>query len=1240
VDCREIFLSIMNSNDSTQQITSRLEQVRRSIRRVQALRGLMVLATVAIGGLLVLMAADLFFAPLAIAVRWVLLGLWICGVILAVRFGFRPLWRKISLVQIARWVEIRHPEMQERLSTVLELGPGSGASGSLLAALGQAAGEDAGKVDAKAEVAAARTIARWARPAIAVLVLLAVALIAWPSETVRLLVRAVAPFSAKGNIGADLFLITPGNLEVLSGDRVEIQIAYKGSAKSIELLMDFENGQRISQKLQGVGGNFSYILEPARKTFKYRARAGRAESDAFLATVWPLPALGEPRVRREFPQYTGVLPADEPLGRSIEGVAGTLATLSGTLATPIESAWLTVNDRRIAESAAAAGGLSLAWELGPEDSGEAVLILNHRLGREVEALRFSITVQEDRAPDVAILAPAATDLRVRPDEILNLRYEATDDFSVVRVVLEVDSGDGNTGAIPQSLPECIEGSVTSRFRDTLKLQLAALRAVYPGSEMRLRVMAEDGRPQSLGGPGQGHSQWLTLRFDDSAETLVRQELREQQKDARDGVEQAINQARDARDQLERQRADIQKDEIPQETRKQLEEAAAKLAAAQEKLDALAERMQETLQAGKAEEVREASEILEQARQQAEDAPLQDSAAEREAMLEAARQQADEAVKQLEAVREALDRDRQKIEDLTRVAELAQQQREVARQAEANLAEPPEQAAQSQAPGEQMPVAVPNEWREEQKRVEEALRQQLRERPDARAEALQAQADEARALAEEARETAAAQKNLQEQVAQQAGAEEPGPDLMAALVEALAQEQTKIAEESRQQQESAPAPSEALTDAIAAAEEAKDALESGKMQAAAAATEAASESLQQAAQTPGQPEQGEAEQGQAEQGQAEQGQAEQGQAEQGQAEQGQAEQGQAEQGMAEQGQAEQGQAEQGQAEQGQAEQGQAEQGQAEQGMAEQGMAEQGMAEQGQTEQGQAPNPVAEAVRAEVLDQLAQRQEQVAEAVAALAQGDVNAALQQLQELRAEAAAELAQATQALPQIDHNGAVQDARNATKSGSEKAAAAAAQSGENPQQSAQQHEQSATDFENAANALDLAAKELDSAAQNAASQQPNPNSAQLPPGQMAEAFQEASQAASSQQAGEAAQQAANAAEALAQAVEAGMQQMKGESGPPGPPGSEPSPPGPPGPPGQPGQPGEEPQEGVASAQADPGVPPELAKLGITASDWEKIQTTLRADIGAGEADAVPEGYRELVKGYFENITKGAGGK
>jgi hypothetical protein len=86
-------------------IGERLRGVRRRMRRVQWWRGLMMVATVALAGLVVMMGVDLAFSPLPRWGRWGMFVLWVGSVGWAAWRGFAPLRRKIGLVQVARWIE-------------------------------------------------------------------------------------------------------------------------------------------------------------------------------------------------------------------------------------------------------------------------------------------------------------------------------------------------------------------------------------------------------------------------------------------------------------------------------------------------------------------------------------------------------------------------------------------------------------------------------------------------------------------------------------------------------------------------------------------------------------------------------------------------------------------------------------------------------------------------------------------------------------------------------------------------------------------------------------------------------------------------------------------------------------------------------------------------------------------------------------------------------------------------------
>ena len=111
---------------------------------------------------------------------------------------------------------------------------------------------------------------------------------------------------------------------------------------------------------------------------------------------------------------------------------------------------------------------------------------------------------------------------------------------------------------------------------------------------------------------------------------------------------------------------------------------------------------------------------------------------------------------------------------------------------------------------------------------------------------------------------------------------------------------------------------------------------------------------------------------------------------------------------------------------------------------------------------------------------------------------------------------------------------------------------------------------------------------------------------------------------------------DALGELAEQAMQNMKqgtlpGQKGKPGEqPGQEMAE----GEPNEPSdKPGDKPKEGMRQEQADPGVPPELAKLGVSMKDWEKLKEMMKSDVGGAAGADIPEDYRNLVRLYFEQI-------
>ena len=1127
-----------------------LRRLRGRIRRVQSARGALVTLVAALAVLAALIAIDVRLSPLPLVARWILTLSWFATVVgVALVAWFLPMRKPLELLRIARWLEVKHPELDERVSTALELSGtgGSGVSGALLEELSRAAVADLAAIDPRTEISMRRA-KRWLAPALGLLAGWT-ALFVWaPQWTARHVVRALVPNSRLGNV-ADGFVVEPGSVELIEGDALTVSVRCPAApAVPPEIVLSLADGKSLVEPLREENGAFFYQLDRVTAGFDYEIRAGRANSDRFRVLVWPKPRLADARLRLEFPAYTGLAPREQSAADVLTAVAGTRVALHANLNTPVAAAKFELDGCPSGpvrlEHSAAGGSLDCGWTLDRPGRAGALLTLSHRLGRDFEGARFEVETLEDAVPEVKWTRPTAQELKVRPDEVLDLVYQASDDFGLGEVAMEVKPGDAPETALPQPLPELIRKADPPAWRGEIRQPLGDLRDRWPGvSVFKLRMRVADARPPELGGANKAVSGWLTVRINRDAEPLAKQELFAAHNDARETLEKARRDVEEARWKIESKRDELKKGDVKEASQNELAKTREQLAKASERLEELAARMEETPHAPKAEAMREAAAKAEQAREKLENTPLQDSEQAREQMAAAARDDAAEAEKQLRDLLEKVQQDESRLHDLARLQELAQRQNELARQAEqASANEPSDKPNKEEA-----------DWQQRQAQASWEMRDLAAQHPQSKAEALAKEAAEARELAAEAREQAAAQQALKEQAAESNQGKPSADDLR----QELAKEQAAIRDDANKQVESATERGDreaanSLPEAARAAAEAADALAKDDPAAGVEATSEAAKEMAAAA---------EAAKAQSDpQGDNQPG--------------------------------------------------------------------------GENPQGEQPNgspqQAAVAQAAAELRDLAERQQQVAEAAKELAAGNEEAARQQLAKMRAEQAAELAKDIREVPQVgDTPGAMQQAADAANQAAGHAANAAQQA--EAAQAATPHGEAAERLQQAAASLDQAATELSNQAAQSAGQQAPDNQAPMPGKSLADAFHESAEASHSPPGAESATHARAAADALNRAARDTRNAMRQGQGPPKPGAGD-----------QPGQPdpnadpGTKPDENSRQRQADPGVPPELAKLGISAEDWEQIKSSLKAESGGNGAVPMPEEYRDLVRKYFEQMTKG----
>ena len=1212
------------------EIESGLISLRRRIRRIQWVRGLLKIATILFGGLLLIAALDFLLAPLPVIVRAVLFFGWLAALVVgSIFFLLRPLTRKLTLLKLARWLEKRHPEVQERISTALELSSNPvGISQSLLADLSAEAATDISTVDPRDEVRT-RRIRRSLWPAAVALLALILLLVIWPRQMSRLLARAVSPFSTLGNAGAFRFQIDPGDLEVIEGDEFTIDLTYTGSLdQPLQLLVE-KNGEILTESLRPASSDgdvhtYQYTVHSAQEPFRYSARVGPAESDRFAITVHPTPRLLDPVVHFRYPAYTAWPDRKTSLGAGISVLAGTEVTLTGRLDTPVKEGLLLYLAKPLGEVTLdpSANGTTLSWTqtLAPKTNGSAELIVTHRLGRDLPGAQFRLEATEDLAPVVEILTPVQREFRVKPDDQIILTYSVTEAIGLSKAEIELEVNGRPVEPLLELLPERVEGPRPDLWQGEAMIYLGSLIPRFQGAnKFRMRLALSDNRPADLEGPGVGHSEWLEVTLDQNAESLVRQELRKQDKDFHRSLQDAIRDLNDARNQMNQARHELNKEEISERAEQALTTSSEKLQKAREDLAELTERMKQSVQAHRRDDLEAVMEKIAQAEKSVEATPLQDTPESWHSELDNALAESQQAIDDLRALGKEAHKDRPKIDDLARLQELAQKQEQLAREA-AKTAENP-----TEKPDE--------EWLKEQRRMENQLREHVRQSPEAQAAALKAQAEKAEALAAEAAELQSSQKQLSDL------AKSAPKDLTAAL----AREQASLMNEAAaqlEQQKNQPdqAVSESLPEAVKAAESAAAKLSESKPAEAASAAKEASEKL--ATDSEKFPEQKPLQQRQEKLSKAieslaagDESAAREALAEL-QAERVAQALAKEQESVVEGTREELATASAAREERANdlpeaVAQAEAASEAAQSSNAEKAAAAAQKASQ-ELSKGSEKSPSQEALQ--------QKQEQLAEAFAALAEGKTSAALASLEEMQAARARSLADEIREFPQHERN-ELAHARSTSRAGAQKASRAAkSQSSGKSERASQQHQQSSEDFSQTAQALKQASQNFSMRAEEAAGQEESNRQAPAPGNDLAEAFEESAEAANAANNSEAAQKSEAASKALNQAAKqarVAMSRGRKSSEPMAQNEGTPPEPGEGNKEGQGNQAGDKPTNEMRENQDGQGVPPELAKLGISTGDWEKIKATLKSDLASSQGGVIPEDYRSLVKKYFEQVTR-----
>ena len=881
------------------EIALALKHLIRRIREVVLLRGAAAVVATAAGALLAIMAIDASVVLFSDLVRWLLtLTALALTVASTVWFLILPLARTITLTGIARSVENRHPELQERLSSTVELlssrdMPEIRGSEVLIAALAEEARGDAAHMRPRTEIPlkAARPFLMAAGGTLLVIGLL---LALYPNAQ-RLLARAVAPYLNLPNVSADMLRVTPGNARILEGQRLEVEVAVGNtavrSAKFRKLLPDgSEAAEAMIALPSGDGGEprFAITCQPGSESFRYRIHAGEALSKYFDVTVVPPPVVKRFEVRYEYPAYTKREARTEPdSAGEIKAVAGTIVTVSAVTNKPIKSAQLQISGQAAKKSPVeittgpdGATVCKFQVNLAPRLKGRWTLNLTDEFGFSNSTGERLIEALPDLPPVVKLLAPENKKLRLKPTDHLPLTFTMTDDYGLSAADFSVETDARKHKAVPVPL-EVEKDKPLRAAAGQQSIDLATL-PLQGAHQFTLRLRAADTLPADSKGPQEGLSDVVTVELDLSAASYAMQTLQAEEESIRKALEKILKELK-----VSKEDSVPLKDNLPKlqalndETTKRLERMRGHLGIAKDTVAAITPKVVEGTFEGLAPKMAALTTEVDGAHDKSGQIKLVETLGERGTLAGQTDVHIDRGIQIVEEMLKQL-------REMSEAANLAQSLQDLAER-QADLA-----AARAEAEmASKEPPAKESEWQKSEAQVSRETGNLVKDNAAARQAQLAQDQVRAKDLAAEARKLQEEQQALVQdtnrlgQLSQTENA-----------IKDLAQQQAALARETAQTKASA----DQAKPMAAAAENIK----SSELAKAIEKQKAAEASLKQRAETGVQPPPTPENAGQQPQGQQPQGQQPQGQQPQGQQPQGQQPQGQQPQGQQPQGQQPQGQ----------------------------------------------------------------------------------------------------------------------------------------------------------------------------------------------------------------------------------------------------------------------------------------------------------------------------------------------
>ena len=522
------------------ELVNLLETMILRTRRIIIFRGSLATIAVAIATTLIMMAIDCTTVIESNTLRWSLTGIGFATIIVAAyKTIYSPLQIEITLTDIARLIEINNPQLEERISSAIELvsekdGYVNADSKLLISDLVRKARVDINSITPQNELTL-----KTATPQIIITALMFPIIIAifsvWPYQATLTFARTLFPSSNLGNIYAENLVVTPGDIEIKSGDSLHITTTTEDlDTERIEFRRIADDGSELIERMMLISTTetskeFSLEIPSVERSFKYRIMANRALTKYFNVSVFQMPEIKTLSITTISPEYSQIAPYQQKNNEYVKALYGSYLIFTAEFTKPV-IADLYVHKRHIGSPQEKASFVNKKeWRvLLTKDFGSALqtwkIMLTDEDGNVSEESEFPIAVTKDTVPSINIMKPTKKVLTLNPSDTFKIEYYAYDDFSITSPTLVVK--DKTKVIYLEKLKHPILHK-QNIWQGSLDFDLTNIK-LNGQKKLFVSIMFKDNFPIKLGPVHKVMSQVIQINIDSQALSLSQQTIKVQQ----------------------------------------------------------------------------------------------------------------------------------------------------------------------------------------------------------------------------------------------------------------------------------------------------------------------------------------------------------------------------------------------------------------------------------------------------------------------------------------------------------------------------------------------------------------------------------------------------------------------------------------------------------------------------------------------------------------------------------------